>query len=230
MALAGTPDWYVAELEDGASPWDLAHNKVAAQLGVAESDVLFAEPDLKQTIFRDGNELPRDGALAIGEQCEATAQDGTHGKALGPARFGWHLEDAFSGLKTARETVQFTAPRTRIAHVDTGYFPKHIATPAIIARELERNFVPDDENPGSAEDPDNRVLILDNSGHGTGTIGILAGKQIESENMILGGAPDAEIVPLRIADSVVLFRTSAFAEAIRYATAQHGRAALESLE
>jgi hypothetical protein len=221
MALAGTPDWYVAELEDGASPWDLAHNKVAAQLGVAESDVLFAEPDLKQTIFRDGNELPRDGALAIGEQCEATAQDGTHGKALGPARFGWHLEDAFSGLKTARETVQFTAPRTRIAHVDTGYFPKHIATPAIIARELERNFVPDDENPGSAEDPDNRVLILDNSGHGTGTIGILAGKQIESENMILGGAPDAEIVPLRIADSVVLFRTSAFAEAIRYATAQH---------
>ena len=42
-------EWYLAELTDSqASPWDTAHARVADQLGVAESDVLFVEPDLVQ--------------------------------------------------------------------------------------------------------------------------------------------------------------------------------------
>jgi hypothetical protein len=44
---AGT--WYIAEVADGGpTPWDMAHSQVAAALGVGESDVLFAEPDLEQ--------------------------------------------------------------------------------------------------------------------------------------------------------------------------------------
>ena len=76
--------------------------------------------------------------------------------------------------------------------------------------------------PYSAEDPDNWLLLLDNSGHGTGTISILAGgKAPDCGDIALGGAPEAEILPLRIADSVVLFYTSAFAQALDYAVSQH---------
>ncbi|WP_269529122.1 S8 family serine peptidase [Anaeromyxobacter dehalogenans] len=55
-------------------------------------------------------------------------------------------------------------------------------------------------------------------GHGTGTISILAGRRIpQLANDWLGGAPAAEVIPVRIANSVVLFRTSALARALDYA-------------
>src|SRR6201999_1193039 len=73
-------------------------------------------------------------------------------------------------------------------------------------------------NQGNAADPDNRRFLLDNSGHGTGTISILAGQAwAKSNGLPMGAAPEADIVPLRIADSVVLLRTSAFATALDYA-------------
>src|SRR5262245_6360865 len=154
--VAGTPDWYVAELpEGGATPWDLAHAQVARQLGVAESDILFAEPDLVHRVYLDTNETAGEKVLGIGANCEATPQDGTHGKAPGPDHFAWHLDDEFSGLKSARDAVKFSEPRTRIAHLDTGYFRAHITTPEFIVHSLEKNFVVGDANAISAEDPDN---------------------------------------------------------------------------
>lgn len=53
-----------------------------------------------------------------------------------------------------------------------------------------------------------------NLGHGTGTAGILAGRW--PDGRVLGGAPEAEVVPLRVANSVVLFYTSAIAQALDY--------------
>lgn len=68
----------------------------------------------------------------------------------------------------------------------------------------------------TVSDPYSRDLS-DNPGHGTGTIGILAGRRLEGMMLpeqntrdFLGGAPHADIVPVRIADSVILLRTSAF--------------------
>ena len=222
LGAVGEPQWYVAELsEEAARPWDMAHMKLAGQLGIAESDCVFAEPDIEHTIYRDANEPPAGRAFAVGDKCNADPQDRGHGKPLGPNQFAWHLGDDFSGLRRAQESVGFADPRTRIAHVDTGYYKAHVAMPERILHDLERNFVEGDKSPGSSEDPDNRVLLLDNSGHGTGTIGILAGGRIKDQgDVFLGGAPAAEILPLRIADSVALFRSSALAEAIRYATAQ----------
>ena len=75
------------------------------------------------------------------------------------------------------------------------------------------------EREGSAEDPNNRRLLLDNSGHGTGTLSILAGGSGQ-DDILLGGAPEADIVPLRVADSVVLLRTSSLARALDYAVEQ----------
>jgi len=54
-----------------------------------------------------------------------------------------------------------------------------------------------------------------------GRFEILAGPSVpQNGNQPYGGAPDADILPLRIANSVVLFFTSAFAQAIQYAVQQ----------
>lgn len=223
LGLAPTPAWYVAELPDGArSPWDLAHARVADQLGIAQSDVLYAEPDMEQNIYRDTNEAGVGGEpFAVGERCEAKNQEAGGGRVKGPDLFGWHLGDDFSQLGAAREAVEFSGTRTRVAHIDTGYDKNHTSKPEHVRTELERNFVDGDGNPNDAQDPDNRVFVIDNSGHGTGTIGILAGgKAVDFDGAYIGAAPGADVVPLRIADRVTLFRTSAFAQALRYATRQ----------
>jgi subtilase family protein len=222
FSVDGAPRWFLADLPDGAAtPWDLAHARVAQQLGVADEDVVFAEPDVVHDIFRDGTEASAGQAFAVGADCEANPQDGTHGKALGPDVFAWHLRDDYSQLGTARDAVAFGDPRTRIAHIDTGYYRAHDSVPEHVLTTLERNFVSRDSDRGSAEDPDNKLLLLDNSGHGTGTVSILAGAKIpKGAGVYLGGAPGADVLPLRVADSVVLLRTSALAQALAYAVQQ----------
>jgi hypothetical protein len=219
FSVGTQPDWFLADLPEGApSPWDLAHGHVADQLGIAGSDVLFVEPDLVHHIFPTEDEHP-EGPFEIGAGCaKEQGQEATRGRAAGPDRFAWHLEDGFSQLGRARSQVTFSDPRTRIAHLDTGYYAAHVTTPRHVLSDLEHNFVGRDGDRRSAEDPDNKLLLLDNSGHGTGTLGILAGAVAPAYGSEpLGGAPDADIVPLRIADRVVLLRTSAFAEALRHA-------------
>src|SRR5262249_30363988 len=62
-----------------------------------------------------------------------------------------------------------------------------------------------------------------NPGHGTGTLSILAGAQFKfvasgyQFDGVLGGAPDARIVPVRVGNSVVQFSTSSVARGISYA-------------
>jgi len=220
LGLEAAPQWYVAELPEAApTAWDVAHTQIAAELGLAESDVLFAEPDLIHDVFHDDGEVAPGVAFAVGEECTADRQDPKNGKAVGPVD-GWHLGDDFSQLAAARAAVDFTKLRTRVAHVDTGYFPDHVTTPKHVNRDLQRNFVLRDDDPKNASDPDNRRLLLDNSGHGAGTISILAGGDIPALGGPMGGAPEAEIVPLRVADSVVLLRTSALARALAYALDQ----------
>ena len=222
FGIGAEPRWFLADLPDGAStPWDLAHGRVAGQLGVADADVIFAEPDLIHDVFREEMETKPGQTFAVGEDCTANPQDGTHGKKTGPDVFAWHLRDDYTQLGRARETVEFRDPRTRIAHIDTGYYRSHESVPERVLRTLERNFVISDSETGSAEDPDNDLIVLDNSGHGTGTISILAGGKISAfGDVYLGGAPAADILPLRVADSVVLLRTSALARALDYAVQQ----------
>ncbi|HEX3556811.1 MAG TPA: S8 family serine peptidase [Thermoanaerobaculia bacterium] len=224
FGLDSAPQWFIAELPDGAAtPWDLAHARVADQLGVAESDVIFAEPDLVHRIFKVPDPGPAGQAFAVGDDCTADPQDAGNGKAIGPKVFGWHLDDDFSQLGSARDAVPFTdlpLQRTRIAHIDTGYYGAHETVPAHVRHDLEKSFVDGDANPSSAQSPGNHPLILDNSDHGTGTLSILAGGTVSAFGAVLGGAPEAEILPLRVADSVVLLRTSALARALVYATQQ----------
>ena len=220
LGLAAAPAWHLADLPDGwPTPWDAAHARVAGQLGVAESDVFYAEPDLPQH-YETANETSRpDQPFAVGQDCNDEPQKADGGRVPGPG-FAWHLKDEFSQLGAARDAVAFADPRTRIAHIDTGYDKSHAARPERILEDLERNFVDGDGEPNSAQDP-NRRQLFDNSGHGTGTIGILAGRQVaQNGNAYLGGAPQADILPIRIANSVILFYTSVLAQALQYAIQQ----------
>jgi hypothetical protein len=220
LAGAAAAQWFLVEPAESATPWDAAHDRLPSQLGVGDDDVLFVEPDLIHDVYKDRNEQPLGEPFAVGAACENLPADGTHGKVTGGPAFDWHLDNEHSQLAAAREVVAFASPRTRVAHIDTGYSRMHETVPQHIVRALERSFVEGDANPGSAEDPDRQVPILDNSGHGTGTIGILAGKRSSVLGGVLGAAPGAEVLPLRVADRVVLLRTSALARAFRYAADQ----------
>ena len=120
LGLGSEPQWFLAELPDGPSPagargvdasgpgdgassrssfqaWDFAHGRVAEQLGVAESDVIFAEPDLIHDWFRSTEEMDPSEPFAIGGECEKEVkQEGDNGKAVGPDTFAWHLDEEFS--------------------------------------------------------------------------------------------------------------------------------------
>jgi len=221
LGIGTEPQWFIADLpNDAANPWDLAHTRLADQLGVADADVMFAEPDLAQNAFPDdGDVAPAPGStVTVGKNCEPVGQNPENGQAVGPDKIAWHLDDEFSQLGSARDAVQFSERRTRIAHIDTGYYAAHATVPQHIDHLVEANFVDGFSKQTNAQDLDNKRFLLDNSGHGTGTLGILAGGTYPAANGVrIGGAPDADVVPLRIADTVVLLKTSAFASALDYA-------------
>ena len=203
-------------------PWDTAH-EIRQRLGAR---VLAAEPDLDQAWIPEtpvGGDAP---ALAARAE-DRTEPDGEMGTpyARGPHP-NWHIDDDYSQLRAAREAVGDGQSAIKIVHLDTGYDPNHKARPGFIVNAEERNFV-DADRPNSAEDETPTSGVLLNRGHGTGTIGILAGPKVMGvrrtqdgkslDGQTLGGAPMMNIVPVRIANSVVHFGTSAVAQGIDYA-------------
>jgi hypothetical protein len=131
----------------------------------------------------------------------------------------WHLDDGYSELKKARNSIGATANKVRIAHFDTGYDSSHQSYPAsLINHDLERNFV-EPQTPRRAED-NYSTGALRQPGHGTGTLSILAGKLMNIPdygfNDTIGLASGIEIVPIRIAKSVILFKNEAFSKALEY--------------
>ena len=92
-------------------------------------------------------------------------------------------------------------------------------------QNMERNFI-EGENPASAVDTGSDGL-LEQPGHGTATIALLAGQKVNLPqysgfNDYIGAAPFAEIVPIRIATSVILFKSSSFVKALRYINSVSG--------
>ena len=135
---------------------------------------------------------------------------------------GWHLDEEHTQLNKAREAVMNNPdaqPEVRIAHLDTGYMKKHDALPKNIKFELAANFV-------AGEDPNQAFDKMDNEGqdgHGTGTGSLLAGRKLNRDQTFgefegfVGGAPEAEIIPMRISDSVVIWNSDNFCKAIQRA-------------
>src|SRR5262249_53132784 len=93
--------------------------------------------------------------------------------------------------------------------------------PKFLDRERQRSFVEGDADPNSAVDPDATGFGA-NPGHGTGTLSILAGGKFDgtpfgAPSGLVGGAPFARVIPIRVANSVVLFTNSSLGRGLRYA-------------
>lgn len=207
------PEWLLLKPQGGDSDnaWDRAHEQLAKlRLSghLAEGAAAYFEPDILRT--QQGS--PTTPVKASKGFLETWPPH----QAVSP---GWHLQPGFADFVTAHKTA--TGKGIRIAHLDTGYSPQHISTPRNIKPELGRNFYEDDHN---TVDP-GLSAWLDMPGHGTATIALLAGNRVNLEHNgqvysgDFGGAPDADVVPVRISPSIVHFYTSAMARGLDYALA-----------
>lgn len=209
------------QLGKSSHPWDEAHRLVRA---VSELEGVgrpsYAEPDLMQTFPYE--RLPSSELESFNAPpCSDEPPD--RNWSIGAPVFGWHLDDEHSQLKTARDQVgDPTGRRIRVGILDTGYDPDHSTLPRHFLADKGRNFVEGDP-PDDATDP-GRHFPTNQPGHGTATMALLAGNRVAIPRAafddFLGGAPFAEVVPIRIADSVIHFRGSAMAAGIDYAVAE----------
>lgn len=209
-----------------SNPWDQAH--AAASAGDYAD---YVEPD----ILHDprGPHDPRD--LANDVQADAAPLNKVAGDALvseedfgghwppkpptdqGPA---WHMEDGFTGFRAAH--AKATGAGVRIAHLDTGY-RQHPSTPRHMRTDLAWDWW---EDRAGAWDPGTRGLGLF-PGHGTSTLALLAGGEVDLTLATtrgtfhykgdIGGAPEAEILPVRICPSVIHLYTKSLARGLNYA-------------
>src|SRR5438132_11664676 len=156
-------------------PWDMVH-EVHRHFSASGRTVVAAEPDFEQIWLPEQPNLnPRSMAAS---EADRTKPDDQLGRPYAPGpKPNWHVGDDFSQLDAARREIGLAPSPIKIVHLDTGYDPKHKACPTYIVHEEERNFV-DASHPDSAEDETPTSGVLLNRGHGTGTIGILAGPQV----------------------------------------------------
>ena len=209
IGLAQAPQWHMvaaADDTDEANVWDLCHEAMTGGLSMAAGGrVEFAEPDLEQRwIF--GTEAQ--SLLAAAGSCDK-AQDPDSRLPTGDGFF-WFRDQTHSQLQAARDEVGQPAARVCIAHFDTGYDPAHITKPQFLRTDLQKNFESGDPNDAT----DHSEGAFNNLGHGPGTIGILAGAAVDGSP--LGGAAFLDVIPVRVANSVVLFSNSSIAKAFDY--------------
>ena len=197
---------------DTVNAWDIAHAAKAA-----DQNIDFVEPDLTVKLQSSGakNDTIQPLSFKANTRC-LPSSDYNDFWPHPSIPIAWHLKDEFSQLATARSTYVKTN-KVNIAHLDTGYTPGHKLLPKNIIHDYEANFASDGGRPGSAIDSCNNNLG-NQAAHGTGTICILAGAEININNqkIVLGGAPDASILPIRISPSVILLKTSALVKALDY--------------
>lgn len=206
-AVAAT--WHVVEpmlgIADAANPWDVCHEMVTQGMGVnGNGTTVFAEPDLAQQ-WLSGTE--QDHLQALTQACTADPQD--TGFPTEPKN-DWYRDADHAGL--AGLAGDTSGAGARIAHLDTGYDPHHASIPAFLETNLARNFVDSGQENDAA---DSTSGLWNNRGHGTGTLSILAGTPVPQVG-VPGVAPQARVVPIRVANRVELFYNSAIAQAFDY--------------
>ncbi|HET8782611.1 MAG TPA: S8/S53 family peptidase, partial [Pyrinomonadaceae bacterium] len=209
LAAAQPSQWHVLKAAaDGVevNAWDMCHELTTGGMGVTGlSGVEFAEPDLEQR-WTYGTESQQ--MLAATRSCDQPEPPNTK-LPVGDGVY-WFRDQVHSQLQLAREEVGQPANRVCIAHFDTGYDPSHITKPQFLRADLQKNF--EDGNPNDATDQSDGAL--NNLGHGTATIALLAGSTIDGAP--LGGAAFLDVIPVRVANSVVLFQNSSIAKAFDY--------------
>ena len=214
----GRDETYIfrTENESGKSPWEEAH-ELYEHFKSEGKQLEYVEPETTHILF-DPRTLPKSkmaGSLGYLNNWPRPQPE---------LRHGWHLEDEFSQLKKARDIA---APYfengkvVKIAHFDTGYDRNHPCLPKNLNTAEAQCFI-DGEEGNYAWDVE-KGTGLEQQWHGQATLAILAGGYVDSFDgkekfgTEFGGAPLADVVPLRIADSVALLKTASFAKALDYA-------------
>lgn len=213
--------------DPGENPWDKAYAQLLKSGG--EEKLIEAEVEGTYT-FAHKEEASEEGFESLGSLLPYDTYDPDWPPTGHLIPRVWHLEDDFSELSSAQShATEQAGGIVRIAHIDTGYDPDHITFPkALIRHDLEQSFVKDEEESGDAHDreKDRRGGLIRQPGHGTGTLGILAGAEIDYPDFLfkgpLGLNQQVEIVPIRIARSVILtLNNKVFARALDYIISLH---------
>jgi hypothetical protein len=231
MGAAAEPEWHLTDVPtdiDEVDLWELCYQLQSKGMGLAGGpSVDFAEPDLQQQwIFNTPDEAAGKAfrATVAANACEKPDPADSRYPAPNQPDWRWYQGAGFSGLDGARSQIHLpddSKDRVTIAHLDTGYRKGHSVLPQFLDLTLQHSFVNGDPDPNDASDP-NHGGFSNNPGHGTGTISILAGsmfdgKPFHAPSGVVGGAPFARVIPVRVADSVVSFANSAIARGIGYA-------------
>jgi subtilisin family serine protease len=138
--------------------------------------------------------------------------------------FIWHLDDNHSQLQKASTTVlKNNSATVRIGHIDTGY-REHVSTPKNLMKDLGVSFVKDEFGKNKGIDKFKSGSIAEQDGHGTATLALLAGSKVPAEkdypasSITFGGVPFAEVIPIRICETVFnSFSANDVARGIDYA-------------
>lgn len=148
-----------------------------------------------------------------------------------PNPFLWHLDDEFSQLARARKKVMESVPedrlKVRIGHIDTGFIPEHITAKGMKIL-YPKSFMPGEEHSNPGRDILRSSKKVEQDFHGCATLAILAGGNVPAQygydgfsGGVLGAAPFAEVVPMRISETVALTgllgNTKEFTKALYYA-------------
>ena len=225
QGLAAQAIWQAAELPNAdADAWDLCHQLRTTGFGIAGgAEVEFAEPDLAQQWPVDSPDrlVGKAFAATAADSCAAPAAPDSRYPAPSPYDWRWQQDAHHSGLEAARSQISNPANRLTMAHLDTGYRKGHALLPQFLDFARQRSFVDGDPDPNDASDP-GIGGFGNNPGHGTATLGILAGglfngTPFQAPSGVVGGAPFANVIPIRVANSVVLFTNSSVARGISYA-------------
>ncbi|WP_313491681.1 S8 family peptidase [Sphingobacterium multivorum] len=194
-------------------PWDLAHAHID-RLTEQKKAPYYVEPNISSKYFDNDKTLisksDPDGYLT---SWPAPPES--------PDRLLWHLGKDYSQLRMAAEYVnsKIDQPKIKIAIIDTGYHVGHPFLPAFLHQG--RSFIKGEE--GMPAHDIYSGTAFEQEGHGTATACILAGKAIQTGDTpehltgFWGAIPFAEVVPIRICETVALVQTKAFADAVRYA-------------
>ncbi len=138
----------------------------------------------------------------------------------------WHLADTHSQLRGAREEVYKLfksgeiSEKVRIGHLDTGWDHTHplLRDNNNVRKDLAKSFVKGESSNKYAWD--HIVGGGEQQGHGTGTIGLIVGGEINENGQnygTLGAAYFAEVIPIRVTDSVIILKSKNIIKGIRYA-------------
>lgn len=212
--------------QDAGSSWDEAYKEYFS-LKTTHPEA-FVEPDAKSKYLK---ETPITKSATVDNYMPNWPKPPA---TLGIDEFVWHLDDNHSQLRKeatrVKEKLQLTdgldtVPDDiiKIAHIDTGYIPAHPATPKFLVKEAGISFV-NGEPDNKGTDVMNRIKFMEQDGHGSATLAILAGNFIKKDDSyagyegFFGGIPFAKVVPVRICDTVYnAFNANDVARGIEYA-------------